>query len=1101
MLGGAGVSVVSQPNQTIISNTGVTSIAGTSNQVSVSAATGSVVLSLPQDIAVTSSPTFSQVVVAADPTQPLQVATKQYVDSAIEGLDIKASVHVATTGNITLSGLQTIDGHLVSSGDRVLVKDQTDATQNGIYVVGSGAWTRAHDMDAWSEVAGAFVYVEIGDLFGGSSWISVSQRVGTLGVTPVVWSQFSSAVDIVAGTGLTRTGNTISITDTGVTPGVGLNTFSVNAQGQITSASTVGYLTQNQQITLTGDATGTGTVSIPVVLANTGVTAGTYRSVTVDSKGRVITGTNPTTLAGYAISDAQPLDGDLTSIAALTGTGLPVRIGTNSWALRTVVAGSTRVGVLDGNGVAGNISIDVNEANLALNNIGGTLSPLKGGTGLSTLGTPNQIIGVNSAGTGLEFKSLSAGPGISITNSAGDVTISGNTGTVTSVAITGSTGLSVVGSPITSAGTISLVLGTELQGLSALSGTGVVAKTAAGTYASRSVVSGVGTITITNPAGTAGNIGIDLTTIGTAGTYKSVTTDAYGRVTSGTNPTTLAGFGITDAVSTSEKGAANGVATLDANGLVPTSQLPPLSISDVFTVASQAAMLALTAQRGDFAVRTDVGRTFVLAAEPATTLSNWVQLLDGPSGTVTSVATAAPASGFTITGGPITSSGTLTFTLTDDLAAVEALATTGIAVRTGTSTWATRSLVAGTGISITNANGVAGNITIAATNTGTVTSVGLTAPSIFTVSSSPVTSSGTIALALANQSAGTVFAGPVSGSAAPTFRTLSLDELSDVVLTSPTPNQVLAYNGTSWVNTGAVGANAAGLIGAGQAGSAAWTLVSGSTYRADFAHNLGTTNVVITVFNSSTNAVVIPNSIVLLDNNTVRISVTGNSLTLRVVVVANGQSIVAGGSTPSSVITAKDGVTVSSNATRINFTGQAVGVADAGGGTTNVTVGSRFTYFANSLDNPITADFAVNSLAPTITDPSFSSLNVRSFSNTVEQGVATIVAIPAGATTMVVKMRGRAATAPAAASVAQFRIYSRAIPNNAAVGAWSAALELDNIAVPTNTNFQYFTQTLPLGGLAAGNVYQLELTRRVTGVVGTNLASAFLLVSLEFEFF
>ena len=85
-----------------------------------------------------------------------------------------------------------------------------------------------------------------------------------------------------------------------------------------------------------------------------------------------------------------------------------------------------------------------------------------------------------------------------------------------------------------------------------------------------------------------------------------------------------------------EKGAANGVATLDANGKLPTSQLPPLAVSDTFVVASEAAMLALTAQRGDIAVRTDINQTFILSAEPATSLANWQQLLS-PSTGVTSV--------------------------------------------------------------------------------------------------------------------------------------------------------------------------------------------------------------------------------------------------------------------------------------------------------------------------------------------------------------------------------------------------------------------------------------------------------------------------------
>lgn len=84
-------------------------------------------------------------------------------------------------------------------------------------------------------------------------------------------------------------------------------------------------------------------------------------------------------------------------------------------------------------------------------------------------------------------------------------------------------------------------------------------------------------------------------------------------------------------------GAANGAASLDGSGKVPTSQLPALAITDVFTVASQAAMLALTAQPGDIAIRSDINRTFVLAASPASTLANWAEVL-APTAAVLSVA-------------------------------------------------------------------------------------------------------------------------------------------------------------------------------------------------------------------------------------------------------------------------------------------------------------------------------------------------------------------------------------------------------------------------------------------------------------------------------
>lgn len=1107
MTAGTGMSLSFASGSITFNNTGVLSITGTTNQVIASAATGAVTLSLPQSINTGATPTFAQVLVAADPTSALQLATKQYVDNIAQGLTHKQAALVGSTANLTLSGTQTIDGIAVNVGDRVLVKDQTTAANNGIYIVAAGAWTRALDMDAWTEVPSAYLFVEEGTVNGDTAWVVTSDPGGTLGTTAITWVLYSSATTISAGTGLQRIGNVISIANI-VSAGGPFNNITFNAQGQVTAGSNVAYITGNQNITLTGDVTGSGATLIATTLSATGVGAGTYTQVTVDTKGRVTAATSPTTLAGYGITDAQPLDADLTAIASFASTGFAVRTASNTWAQRVITVGSTKLSISNGDGVAGNVVLDVVEANLTHNNIGGTLGIAKGGTNLTALGSANQVLGVNAGATALEYKTITAGTGISVVQAANSITINNTTlGTVTSVAVSGSTGLTVGGSPITTSGTITLTLGTELQGLSALAANGVVVRTSAGNYAARSVVSGNGTVTITNPLGTAGNIGLDLTTVGTSGTYKSVTTDVYGRVTAGTNPTTLAGYGITDAVNTSQLGVANGVATLDAGGQLTASQIPSLAISDVFTVASQAAMLALTAQTGDFAIRTDLGHTYVLSASPASTLANWIQLADGPQGTVTSVATAQPAAGLTVTGGPITSSGTLTFALANDLAGVEGLATTGIAVRTAADTWATRTLVAGTGISITNADGTAGNITINNTALGTVTSVALTVPSILSVAGSPITTNGTLAVTLATQSANTFFTGPASGGAAtPTFRTVSIDEMSDVVITSAVNTQVLAYNGTNWVNTSVTGSNAAGLVGVGQAGAAAWVLISGTSYRADFAHNLGTTNVVITVFDSSTLAVVIPDLVTCTNTNTVRVQVTGNTRTLKVVVVANGQSIVAGGSTPSSIIAAKDGVTVGTTTTKLNFTGQAISVTDAGSNTTNVNFGARYSYFANSLDNPNNSDWAINALASVVTDPLYASIPQRQFSNTVEQGVGFIVSIPASATQVTFKVRGRSQLAVAGATnVVQFRVYARRIASNSAPAAWSAATELANISIPASSQaFQYNSQTVALSAfstaLVADNMYIFEVTRRVAPATGTQLASNFLLTELTAEF-
>lgn len=112
-------------------------------------------------------------------------------------------------------------------------------------------------------------------------------------------------------------------------------------------------------------------------------------------------------------------------------------------------------------------------------------------------------------------------------------------------------------------------------------------------------------------------------------------------------------------VENAEKGVSNGIATLDSSAKLQANQLPALAITETFVVNSEAAMLAAPAQQGDVAVRTDLTKSFILTADPASTLANWQELLHPYSGgTVTSVELSMP-SVFTVSGSPVTSSGTL----------------------------------------------------------------------------------------------------------------------------------------------------------------------------------------------------------------------------------------------------------------------------------------------------------------------------------------------------------------------------------------------------------------------------------------------------------
>lgn len=210
------------------------------------------------------------------PTAGTDAVNKDYVDGVATGLDVKDSVRVATTGNITLSGTQTIDGVAVIAGDRVLVKDQTVASTNGIYIVASGAWTRATDADTDEEVtAGMFCFVEEGTANADTGWVLSTNNPITVGTTDLAFTKFSTAGVIVAGNGLTKTGNTLDVgAGNGIT--VNANDIEINLDGATLEVSASGIKVADAGITETQLATS---------VAGNGLAggAGTALSVNVDN--------------------------------------------------------------------------------------------------------------------------------------------------------------------------------------------------------------------------------------------------------------------------------------------------------------------------------------------------------------------------------------------------------------------------------------------------------------------------------------------------------------------------------------------------------------------------------------------------------------------------------------------------------------------------------------------------------------------------------------------------------------------------------------------------------------------------------------------------
>lgn len=235
--------------------------------------TANTVLAAPNGSA--GNPTFRALVAADIPELTM---------AKLPGAAYKQSVRCATTANITLSGTQTIDGIAVVAGDRVLVKNQTTASQNGIYVVSAGAWTRSLDADASDEIGAAVVNVDSGTANGGELWTTTFRTTDTLGTTAMNWYE----VLYNTGTwGISISGSAATLTTARTLWGQSFN-GSANVTGALSSVTTIGMSGQLTNTVATGTAP--FVISSTTRVANLNVaTAGTADTLTT---ARTINGTS-----------------------------------------------------------------------------------------------------------------------------------------------------------------------------------------------------------------------------------------------------------------------------------------------------------------------------------------------------------------------------------------------------------------------------------------------------------------------------------------------------------------------------------------------------------------------------------------------------------------------------------------------------------------------------------------------------------------------------------------------------------------------------------------------------------------------------------------
>lgn len=342
--------------------------------------------------------------------------TLSQMQNALAGLDWKQHVRAMADANIVLSGTQTIDSVALIAGDRVLVQNQTTASDNGIYVVAAGAWARSSDASTPSELVAASVYVDEGTVYKGTAWVQTAPSPITIGTTAITFVKFASILPLIFRNGLTQTGQNVDVTpgDTSLTSTLNSLVVNLATGGAISTASGI-----KVNVSATGGIQISSNALALLIVANTALATGASGLAwQFDNSTIGINGSNQAFVKNAGISATQLATGafDQSTIVGGAGTAASVQsspaVSFSGIAGQAFSANSTyavRFGLPSNSETAGSLyAADITTSSFdlfwvvgfiqttAAVSIGGTVTVVQ--VGSLTLKSADTIFGVNDPG-------------------------------------------------------------------------------------------------------------------------------------------------------------------------------------------------------------------------------------------------------------------------------------------------------------------------------------------------------------------------------------------------------------------------------------------------------------------------------------------------------------------------------------------------------------------------------------------------------------------------------------------------------------------------------------------------------------------------------